>query len=40
MPLLLHMHLLAQGQGFQQGQFQQEVEIMFVAGVQAESEGR
>jgi hypothetical protein len=30
MPLLLYAHLLVQGQRFQQGQFQQELEIMFV----------
>jgi hypothetical protein len=38
MPLLLQVHLLIQGQGFRQ--LEQEVEIMFVAGVQAEPEGR
>ena len=40
MPLLMHAHLLVQGQGCQRRQFQQEVEIIFVAGVQAEPEGR
>ena len=38
MPLLLHVHLCVQGRGFRQ--LQQEVEIMFVAGVKAEPEGR
>jgi hypothetical protein len=31
MPLLLHAHLLVQSQGFRRHQFQQEMEIMFIA---------